>query len=210
MQMSVKTTIAVAAAFAIAAAGLLATSAFAKKPPFPTSSLPNQPSIAQRLGYPSKFDQSISGTWTSLIHGFPAGIPDTALLLTDGSVVMHEVCRPNWFRLVPDRFGSYIDGSWSELAIGDNLPLAPMIGSGNAPDGYGPYAYASAVLPDGRLIVNGGEDVSSGSGCAGSVESAKGSLYKLTTFGDRLNDIRCQIAEPQNPADMSLIELETS
>ena len=32
----------------------------------------------------------------------------------------------------------------------------------------------------------------------------------LATFGDRLNDIRCQIAEPQNPADMSLIELETS
>jgi len=30
----------------------------------------------------------------------------------------------------------------------------------------------------------------------------------LATFGDRLNDIRCQIAEPQNPADMSLIELE--
>jgi len=32
----------------------------------------------------------------------------------------------------------------------------------------------------------------------------------LSTFGDRLNDIRCQITEPQNPADMSLIELETS
>ena len=30
------------------------------------------------------------------------------------------------------------------------------------------------------------------------------------TFGGRLNDIRCQIAEPQNPADMSLIESETS
>jgi len=27
----------------------------------------------------------------------------------------------------------------------------------------------------------------------------------LATFGDRPNDIRCQIAEPQNPADMSLI-----
>jgi hypothetical protein len=32
----------------------------------------------------------------------------------------------------------------------------------------------------------------------------------LATFGDRLNNIRRQIAEPQNPADMSLIELETS
>jgi hypothetical protein len=32
----------------------------------------------------------------------------------------------------------------------------------------------------------------------------------LATFGDRLNNIRCQIAEPQNPADMSLIELEAS
>ena len=32
----------------------------------------------------------------------------------------------------------------------------------------------------------------------------------LATFGDRLDDFRCQMAEPQNPADMSLIELETS
>jgi len=35
-------------------------------------------------------------------------------------------------------------------------------------------------------------------------------MHGLATFVDRLNDIRCQIAEPQNPADMSLIELETS
>jgi hypothetical protein len=94
---------------------------------------------------------------------------------------MHSICTPNWFRLVPDRFGSYIDGSWSELAIGDNLHIAPMIGSGNAPDGYGPLFYASAVLPDGRLIVNGGEYENSANGCNPSVDSPKGSLYNPQT-----------------------------
>jgi hypothetical protein len=32
-----------------------------------------------------------------------------------------------------------------------------MIGTGNTADNYGPPFFASAVLPDGRVIVNGGE-----------------------------------------------------
>jgi hypothetical protein len=136
------------------------------------------------------FATTISGTWTPLTNAFPGtatnvafgpGIngPDTALLLTDGSVVVHEVCTPNWYRLVPDQFGSYINGSWSVFATGDNKALAPMIGSGNAPDGYGPLFYASTVLPDGRLIVNGGEAENSTGQCSTSpaADSSKGSLY---------------------------------
>jgi hypothetical protein len=86
---------------------------------------------------------SISGTWSSLKNAFPGGTPDTALLLTDGSVIMHDGCTRNWWRLRPTIGGSYINGNWTATA--------PM------PSGYGPLYFASQVLPDGRVIVNGGE-----------------------------------------------------
>jgi hypothetical protein len=118
--------------------------------------------------------------------GGPAG-PDTALLLTDGSVVVHEVCSPNWHRLIPDQNGSYIKGSWSTFAKGDNnngsTPLAQMNGAGTAGD-YGPLFYASQVLPDGRLIVMGGEYENNQTSCGSknaAVQSTKGSLYNPHT-----------------------------
>jgi hypothetical protein len=49
----------------------------------------------------------------------------------------------NWYRLTPDNFGSYVNGTWSQLA--------------SLPAGYSPLYFASAVLPDGRVIVEGGE-----------------------------------------------------
>jgi hypothetical protein len=68
---------------------------------------------------------------------------DTALLLTDGTVMTHEYGSPNWWRLTPDNTGSYANGTWSQTAS-------------MAPD-FGPYGFASAVLPDGRAIIEGGE-----------------------------------------------------
>jgi hypothetical protein len=72
------------------------------------------------------------------------------LLLTDGTVIAHEendlvgnYATRNWYKLTPDINGSYINGTWSEIA-----PL---------PVGYGPLAFGSAVLPDGRVVVEGGE-----------------------------------------------------
>ncbi len=123
-----------------------------------------------------------TGTWTALANGFPgngstanpalpAGFkgPGTALLLTDGSVIMHDTCTPSWFRLLPANTGNfangYINGQWSATAIGDNAALAPMIGTGNAPDNYGPLYFASVVLPDGRFIINGGEGENSTGSC---------------------------------------------
>src|SRR5262245_62585051 len=78
-----------------------------------------------------------TGTFTALANPFPgnggtanpplpAGVigPGTALLMTDGSVIMHDLCTPSWFRLLPASTGtfanSYIDGQWSAKAIGDN------------------------------------------------------------------------------------------
>ncbi len=89
-------------------------------------------------------------TWTPLNHQptFPMG---TALLLTDGTVMVQQV-QPEisggygtgqWWRLTPDIAGSYQNGTWSQLAT--------------MPAGYAPLYYASAVLADGRVVVEGGE-----------------------------------------------------
>jgi hypothetical protein len=86
--------------------------------------------------------------WTALNHqpcspGQPCFFPGTALLLTDGSVMAQDNGGNTWFRLIPDNTGSYINGTWSQLA--------------SLPEGYSPLYFASAVLPDGRVIVEGGE-----------------------------------------------------
>jgi hypothetical protein len=84
-----------------------------------------------------------SGTWSALTHAFP-GTGDTALLLTDGTVIMHDICTVNWYKLTPDNTGSYKNGTWSSIAA--------------MPSGYSPLYFASQVLPDGQHVaVNGGE-----------------------------------------------------
>lgn len=80
--------------------------------------------------------------WQSLKHP-PTFQTDSALQLTDGTVMVHEYGDSNWWRLTPNNKGSYLNGTWSKVA-----PL---------PSNYGPLYYASAVLPDGRVLVEGGE-----------------------------------------------------
>ncbi|HEV7676687.1 MAG TPA: kelch repeat-containing protein [Candidatus Angelobacter sp.] len=85
-------------------------------------------------------------TWTPLIHQppFQAG---TALLLTDGTVMTQQMSggfgTGQWWKLTPDNTGSYINGTWSQLAT--------------MPSSHAPLYYASAVLPDGRVVIAGGE-----------------------------------------------------
>src|SRR3984885_9012084 len=87
---------------------------------------------------------SRSGTWKLLKHGIPNNaIPETSLLLTDGTVLVHNECSADWYRLKPDRHGSYIKGTWTQAA--------------SMQSGYTPLYFASQVLADGRVIVNGGE-----------------------------------------------------
>jgi hypothetical protein len=81
-------------------------------------------------------------TWQSLKHP-PTFFTDTALLLTDGTVIVHETCTSNWQRLTPDQTGSYVNGTWSKIA--------------SMPSDYAPLYFASQVLPDGRVLVEGGE-----------------------------------------------------
>ncbi|HEX3760158.1 MAG TPA: kelch repeat-containing protein [Kofleriaceae bacterium] len=85
--------------------------------------------------------------WTPLTHQ-PSFLLDGAanpILLTDGSVLVQDAGFPDWWRLTPDQSGSYINGTWTQVA---SLPAT-----------YSPLYHASAVLPDGRLIIEGGEDL---------------------------------------------------
>ena len=81
-------------------------------------------------------------TWT-MLKNQPTVPTDTALLLTDGTVMMHEYNSPNWWRLTPDNTGSYVNGTWSQLA--------------SMQSSYAPLYFASAVFADGNVIVEGGE-----------------------------------------------------
>jgi len=114
----------------------------------------------------ARFRTSAGGKWTNLANPFPGPTgPDTALLMTDGTVLMHSWCSRKWYRLTPDQKGSYVNGTWSQAA--------------SLPSGYLPFYFASKVLADGRLIVNGGEYNAAREGrcSSGSFETSKGALY---------------------------------
>lgn len=98
------------------------------------------------------------GTWQAVRNMAPEGVSDP-VLLTDGRVALHVGESPDWFALTPDSAGSYVNGTWAQLA--------------SLPSGYAPLFYASAVLPDGRLIVEGGEYNVSGS----AAETNLGAIY---------------------------------
>jgi hypothetical protein len=90
----------------------------------------------------SSLEEANSGTWAKLVNQ-PPFQTDTALLLTDGTVMVHQYNSPNWWRLSPDDTGSYLNGTWSQLA--------------SMASNYAPLYFASALLPDGRVLVEGGE-----------------------------------------------------
>lgn len=88
-------------------------------------------------------------TVTDLDHAPPDSF-SLAFLLTDGTVMVQGDAAANpgasvsaWYKLTPDAFGSYVHGTWSQLA---SLPTT-----------YVPYVFASAVLADGRVVIVGGE-----------------------------------------------------
>jgi len=80
---------------------------------------------------------------TPLTNQLADGIYFT-LLLTDGTVMAQDVSYPYmWWKLTPDINGSYLNGTWSQLA---SLPVT-----------YSPIAASEAVLADGRVLLIGGE-----------------------------------------------------
>jgi hypothetical protein len=81
-------------------------------------------------------------TLKNLTHQAPDGAL-VSFLLTDGTVMVQGDAENDWWKLTPDITGSYLNGTWTQLA--------------SLESGYVPYAFASAVLADGRLIIEGGE-----------------------------------------------------
>jgi hypothetical protein len=86
-------------------------------------------------------------TW-SPVQNVPNIGAGAVALLTNGCVLVHdESGNPgtwgNWWTLCPDSSGNYATGTWTQVAT--------------MPSGYGPLYFASAMLPGGRYIVEGGE-----------------------------------------------------
>lgn len=85
-----------------------------------------------------------TGSWTDVSGRLPfTNGPWAPQQLTDGTVLVQDYCTSQWYRLTPDKKGQYTDGSWS--------PIAAM------PNGYEPLFFATQILPNGQMIVNGGE-----------------------------------------------------
>lgn len=106
----------------------------------------------------------IAQSWQNVAASLPHHFSPTApTLLSDGGVLVHNSCGADWYKLTPDASGSYINGTWTAIA-----PL---------PSGYAPLYFGSAVLPDGRLIVEGGEYNASAPGRCQAVWTTQGAIY---------------------------------
>src|SRR5690242_14741849 len=79
--------------------------------------------------------------WQPLTH-HPSFNPGAMIQLTDGTVLVQNQGPANngtnkWWRLKPTTTGSYVNGTWSQVAA--------------LPSTYAPLYFASALLPDGRV-----------------------------------------------------------
>ena len=81
-------------------------------------------------------------TVTRLTNRAPDGA-ELTLQLTDGRVLAQGDNNSDWWILTPDENGKYANGTWTEAA--------------SLPSGYSPFAMASQVLADGRVLIEGGE-----------------------------------------------------
>src|SRR5271167_1360342 len=85
---------------------------------------------------------AMAQTLTSLKNPAPDGaiVP---FLLTDGTVLVQGNQGQDWWKLTPDINGSYVNGTWTQVA--------------SLASDYDPYAMASQTLADGRVLIEGGE-----------------------------------------------------
>jgi hypothetical protein len=96
----------------------------------------------------------ISGSWIPATR--PPFAPQSVFLLTDGRVLAEDSDLTNvaWWTYTPTN-GSYTDGTWTQVA---SPPNCPSLAAGQPSSAvYSPLYYASAVLPDGRFVMAGGE-----------------------------------------------------
>ena len=106
-------------------------------------------------------------------QGVPFKPGSTALQLTDGTIMVQEYASSTWWKLTPDEHADYTTGTWSKLApsvaYDSNQEKVP----------YAPRLFASAVLPDGKVIVEGGEY--EGNSSPIKTRTNKGAIYDPVT-----------------------------
>jgi hypothetical protein len=100
------------------------------------------------------------GTWTSLAHPLQQSLSNP-ILLTDGTVIAHVTCTELWYKFTPDIFGDYVQGTWAPIA--------------STSTSYRPRFFGSGVLPDGRVIIEGGEY--NGINCPMGSRTTQGAIY---------------------------------
>ena len=149
---------AVAGAVAVSSAVASGPASGHRIPPAPLSAeavarLTADPAALRELTHPSRLvpasssETSPSSHWQRVHHDSLAD-PGAMLLLTDGSVLIQDASScdcgsGDWWRLTPDLSGNYRNGTLTQAA--------------SMSADYAPLYFASAVLPDGRVIVEGGE-----------------------------------------------------
>lgn len=103
-----------------------------------------------------------AGTWTTIAAAAPFPNAGSAILLSDGTVIVcsddagSDGVGKRWCRLTPDIHGSYAAGTWSTIASMIDTRLY----------------YSSQLLKDGRFYIAGGEYGTGGS---------KGEVYNPLT-----------------------------
>ena len=89
---------------------------------------------------------ALSQSWQPLTNQAPFNA-DVMTLLQDGSILVHEYPKTSGtnhvWKLTPDNTGSYLNGTWTQVA--------------SLPSGYAPLYFSTQVLLDGRVIYAGGE-----------------------------------------------------
>jgi hypothetical protein len=127
-------------------AGLAEAQTFPRPMPFPP--IPPQKNASQPAALISTAALAPGSPW-QLLNNQPPVLdytdcgPGNPILLTDGTVMLQDDGCQDWWKLTPDQLGSYVNGTWTQLA--------------STPAGYSPLYHSSAVLPDGRVIIEGGE-----------------------------------------------------
>ena len=104
------------------------------------------------------------GTWTSVTTQAPQNI-STMLLLTDGRVMAQGDQDRTWYTLTPDSHGSYVNGTWSQLASMVTKRLY----------------YTSAVLRNGDVLISGGEYSATGTGGVAANDTNTSEIYHTQT-----------------------------
>src|SRR5689334_17934515 len=101
-----------------------------------------------------------AATWTKLKNAAPGGTV-TLYQLTDGTIMVKDG-DASWAKLTPDAKGSYVNGTWSNLASMSECR----------------YWFSSHVLRDGNVWILGGEYT--GAGCPANWSNT-GELYNTVT-----------------------------